>query len=102
MPDDLNPIPSYVKQQTWHELKTDHECFEQSYIGMKPYEIRFNDRGYKSCDYLVLKETVYTGEQMKNGKPLEYTGRVLTRMVTHVLSGYGLKDGWVILGVSNV
>lgn len=82
-----------------HELKTDPEPFSASLRGDKPYEIRLDDRGFKSGDMLVLRETKHSGAEMANGAPLEYTGRVLTGCVTEVRSGYGLKDGWVILGV---
>jgi hypothetical protein len=34
---------------------------------------------------------------MKAGKPLKYTGRGELRQVSHVLSGYGLMDGWCCL-----
>lgn len=89
-------------QTKWHELKTDPEVFAASFRGDKPYEIRFNDREFKPCDYLVLRETRYSGEEMRDGQPLEYTGRVLVRCITHLLSGYGVKEGWVILGVKEI
>lgn len=82
-----------------HELKTDPEPFGASLRGDKQYEIRLNDRGFRVCDMLVLRETEHSGEEMRNGAPLLYTGRVLSRIVTEVRSGYGLMDGWVILGV---
>jgi hypothetical protein len=84
-----------------HDLKTDSKVFVLSYAGTKQYEIRFNDRDFKVGDILILNETKYSGAQMKNyRKPLEYTGRQLMRRVDHVLEGYGLEPGWVILSVS--
>lgn len=50
-------------------------------------------------DLLILSETRYSGEEMRNGKPLEFTGRLLSRMVSCVLEGYGISEGWVVLGV---
>ena len=85
-----------------YELKTDPEVFDQSFRGLKNFEIRFNDRDFKVGDMLILKETKSSGEQMKNDKhPLEYTGRNLIRWVKYVLHGdnYGLKKGWVILSL---
>lgn len=84
-----------------HELKTDPEVFVASMRGDKTFEIRLNDRDFQEGDLLVLRETEYTGHQMREGKPLSYTGRALSRFVTYVLDGYGLKAGWVILGVRN-
>ena len=84
-----------------HELKTDSEVFQAVVEGRKTFEIRFNDRDFKVGDELVLLETIYTGEQMKQGKPLLFSGNKLRKKVSYVLSGYGLQDGWVILGITS-
>ncbi|MFW2039314.1 DUF3850 domain-containing protein [Acinetobacter ursingii] len=84
-----------------HNLKTDPEVFQAVVEGRKTFEIRFNDRDFKVGDELVLLETIYTGEQMKHGKPLLYSGNELRKTVSYVLSGYGLQDGWVILGITS-
>ncbi len=84
-----------------HELKTDSEVFQAVVDGRKTFEIRFNDRDFKVGDELVLLETIHTGEQMKQGKPLLYSGNELHKTVSYVLSGYGLQDGWVILGITS-
>lgn len=65
--------PQWTDNKT-HELKTDNEMFEAVYSGFKGYEIRFDDRGYQVGDWLHLKETEFTGEEMKAGKPLVFTG----------------------------
>lgn len=85
-----------------HELKTDPEMFQATYKGFKTFEIRKDDRGYKENDELLLRETLYTGEEMKAGKPLHYTGRELIAIVIHILRGpvYGLAGGWCIMSVS--
>lgn len=84
-----------------HELKTDPEMFKAVHKGVKTYEIRRNDRNYKEGDELLLKETVYTGEEMSQGAELLYTGRSLSVLVVHVLHGpvYGLVDDWCIMSV---
>lgn len=84
-----------------HELKTDSEVFQAVVEGRKTFEIRFNDRDFKVGDELVLLETIHTGEQMKQGKPLLFSGNKLRKKVSYVLSGYGLQDGWVILGITS-
>ncbi len=94
-----NSIEGIVKMKQ-HELKTDPEVFQLSFDGKKGYEIRFNDRDYKVGDRLVLKETRFSGEEIKAGKPLEYTGRSLGCNITSMVCGYGLDDGWVILGTN--
>jgi len=85
-----------------HELKTDPDAFVASFRGDKLYEIRLDDREFRMGDMLVLRETAASGERMAEGAPLIYTGRVLSRIITHKLDGYGLKEGWVVLGVRNV
>lgn len=87
-----------------HELKTDPHVFQAVIDGKKLFEIRKDDRKFKVGDTLRLRETVYTGSDMKNGKPLEYTGRALVCKVTYALRGpiYGLQDEWVILSIAPV
>lgn len=81
----------------YHELKTDPAVFAAVAAGDKTHEIRFNDRDFQIGDVLHLRETVATGEAMRAGAPLEYTGRQAMREVSHIQTGYGLVDGWVIL-----
>ncbi|MDB5819912.1 MAG: Domain of Uncharacterized Function with structure, partial [Rhizobacter sp.] len=80
-----------------HVLKTDPEVFEAVSTGAKTFEIRFNDRDYQVGQRLQLRETTHTGAEIAAGAPLAYTRRSVRRTVSHVLSGYGLKDGWVCL-----
>lgn len=82
-----------------HFLKTDPDVFQAAMDGIKPWEMRLDDRGYQAGDVLCLKETRSTGEQMNAGAPLEYTGRDLTLKVVYVMRGpvYGLREGWCIM-----
>lgn len=81
----------------YHLLKTDPEVFQAVLSGAKTFEIRLNDRGYVVGDVLGLRETKHTGAEMRAGAPLVYTGRECQRFVSHVLTGYGLADGWCCL-----
>lgn len=84
-----------------HHLKIDSKMFTSLLNGKKNYEIRYNDRNYKVGDFLILKETLHTGEKMKEGRPLVYTGQEYMAKVKHILKGpvYGLMNGWVILSI---
>ena len=85
-----------------HELKTDPDVFSASWRGNKPWEIRLNDRGFVVGDVLILRETVYSGEEMRKGMPLLYTGRQVTRRIIYICSGYGLAENWVVMSVTVV
>ncbi len=77
-----------------HVLKTDPEVFQDSWDGDKGFELRFDDRDFQKDDIIFLTETVSTGEEMKNGAELYYTGRIIKTVVLYKLKGYGLKrDG---------
>lgn len=85
-----------------HDLKTDPEVFDAVAAGLKTFEIRFNDRGFKVGDRLRLRRTTNTGDEMAAGAPLVFSGEEVSRLVSHVFSGpmYGLVDGWVILSLT--
>lgn len=84
-----------------HILKTDPEVFQAVIDGRKTHEIRFNDRGFEVGDQLHLRETTRTGADISAGAALEYTGRETVKTVSHVLSGYGLAEGWVVLSLES-
>lgn len=87
---------------TIHELKKDPIVFDLSVRGQKDYEIRYNDRNFQIGDELHIRETTESGEAIKAGAELRYTGRMFVRKINGILSGYGLKEGWVILNVEKV
>lgn len=94
-------VEAPVGAQRCHELKTDPAVFQAVLDGEKTYELRKNDRGFAKGHELRLRETRYTGAEMAAGAPLEYTGREVLSVVTHMLTGpiYGLEAGWSILSM---
>lgn len=86
-----------------HELKTDPRVFELVACGSKKFEIRKNDRDFKSGDTLRLRKTAFTGEEMKAGKPLEYLNK-MDVLVTHIMTGpkYGLQEGWCLMSIASL
>lgn len=61
--------------------------------GTKTFECHYNDRDFKVGDELLLRE--YDPQK-------GYTYRCIVRKITYILSDFiGLKDGYVILGVTN-
>lgn len=70
------------------ELRILPEYFADVKNGRKKAELRFNDRDFTVGDRLILRE--WTGN--------EYTGRLCTVIITHILQncGFGLADVYVI------
>ena len=76
-----------------HELKLLPQYYEEVLNGNKTFELRKDDRDYKINDVLRLKEWNET----------YYTGRTFICAVKYILRDcpdYGLKKGFVILGIS--
>lgn len=88
---------------TIHELKSDPHMFTAVWDGLKTCEIRYNDRGYVAGDKILLRETRYTGHDMSEGAPLEYTGREIMKLITHVFRGpaLGVISQWVALSLKD-
>ena len=75
-----------------HELKTVHPYFEDVRLGKKLFELRKNDRGFKTGDSLLLREYIPSGG---------YTGRGVIVRVQYILEGFsGLEPGYCIMGIS--
>lgn len=77
-----------------HKLKTYQEHLDNIRLGVKPYEIRRNDRDFKVGDILWLKGWNPTRE--------EYTGDELKVDVLSVLENvpeFGLAAGFCIMGI---
>ena len=75
-----------------HDLKILPEYFDAVQSGIKNFEIRKNDRGYKVGDILLLREW-YRGK---------YTGRQICKKVQYIYFGdgtYGLSAEYCILGL---
>lgn len=72
-----------------HELKTLPEFFRKVVTGVKPFEIRRNDRGFDEGDTLILRE--WTGEA--------YTGREAVAEVTY-MTDFKQRPGYVVMGIN--
>lgn len=73
------------------ELKILPQYYQDVVSGRKTFELRKDDRDYQIHDLLELKE--WDGE---------FTGNSCRRRITYILRNcpeYGLKEGYVILGV---
>lgn len=67
-----------------HELKTISVFFDMVLTGVKPYEIRKNDRPYNVGDIVILKE-------VDNDDRNKYTGREINAHITNIVDYEILK-----------
>ena len=85
-----------------HELKCWPEFFLPLKERTKEFELRKNDRDYKVGDYLLIRE--FDPSMLDDCG--DYTGRKTYRQVQEILAADrapdGLKDGFVILGLTIV
>ena len=80
-----------MSESTVHKLKTVAPWFGYVWDGTKTFEVRYDDRGFKPGDLLVL------GEWSEEGGWLE---RFCARRVQFILTGeqWGLSKGFCVLG----
>lgn len=79
-----------------HELKTWPEYFALVENNTKTFEVRRNDRHFKTGDTLILKEWSVTEG---------YTGKQIEAVVTYVFRGGnlgGLQPGFVVLSIKRL
>jgi hypothetical protein len=79
---------------TEHRLKTWPKHFNDILCGLKTFEVRRDDRGFQVGDTLILEEYDRTRK---------YSGRYLTRKVTHLLRGgeFGIEEGHVVMSITH-
>lgn len=70
-----------------HELKIAPKWFNEKLKGLKQWEIRLNDRDFKTGDSLILLE-------YENG---DYTGKSMIQLVDTIYDLPYLKEGYVIM-----
>ena len=105
-PKDYQPINStsnlipenqieFLEKPTTHTLKLE-ECFCEAVVtGKKSFEIRKNDRGFQPGDTIEFIP-------VSNGHTAIHVISNRRYRITYVLSGWGLKNGYVALGIEEV
>ena len=82
-----------------HSLKCHPVPFQALWDGLKPYEVRHNDRGFEVGDTLILSELTPPGEWEPVSETC--TGRTVTARVTYMTKGgeWGLNPPLCVLGL---
>ena len=89
----MQSLPSDTQEtgQKVHQIRLAKPYFDDVANGIKTFELRKNDRGYKKGDILEMME-------FADGKN---TGRMVKVLVTYILEDYtGIEDGYCIMATS--
>lgn len=76
-----------------HNLKILNDFADAVVMGEKPFEIRKNDRGYQKGDYIKFRAID------NNGTPNQHCINDKLYLITFVMNGWGIKNGYVVLGI---
>lgn len=76
-----------------HNLKILNDFAEAVLMGDKTFEIRKNDRGYQKGDYIKFQAID------ENGTPNRHFINDKLYLITFVMNGWGIKNGYVVLGI---
>lgn len=77
-----------------HEIKIGIDFANAVLSGEKTFELRRNDRGYQKGDAVVFRVLDREGNELPE-HPLNREEYV----ITYVLSGWGLRDGFCCFGI---
>jgi len=83
-----------VSEERTHVLKCIPPYFEAVANGVKTFEVRFNDRGFRNGDLLDLREWLPNAEQ--------FTGRSVLMRVKYILDvgdSRGIVPGFVVMAL---
>ena len=80
-----------------HKIDLSEEFADAVLSGDKSFEVRDNDRGYQKGDLIRFNVVdKYYHESINHPLIRE------TYLITYVLSGWGIKEGYVVFGIKNV
>lgn len=82
---------------TTHVIKLKEQYCDPVYFGDKTFEVRKNDRGYQKGDHIIFEPVDEYGT-LRIDRAIEKEEYV----ITCVHSGFGLEEGFVVLGIANV
>ena len=75
-----------------HKIKLQKEFADAVLSGDKCFEIRLNDRGYQKGDKVQFKV-------MDGSIHMHHDLEKKTYIITYVINGWGLKNGFVVFGI---
>lgn len=88
-----------------HELKLNIEFCDDVLNGKKTFEVRKNDRGFQTGDLIRFIPTDGTSYRKLDGETIEHAKHEIserTYRIKYILNGWGIKNGYVVLGIEEV
>lgn len=88
-----------------HELKLNIEFCDDVLNGKKTFEVRKNDRGFQTGDLIRFIPTDGTSYRKLDGRTIEHAKHEIserTYRIKYILNGWGIKNGYVVLGIEEV
>ena len=80
-----------------HNLKLNIEFCDAVLSGEKTFEVRKNDRGFQTGDLIRF---IPTDGTVREHAKHEISGH--TYKITYILNGWGIKNGYVVLGIKEI
>ena len=79
-----------------HELTLKESFCDAIYDGNKTFEIRENDRGFQTGDKVKFIPRALSGVPMYH--------KIENKLyeITYVLSGWGIKEGYIVFGIKEI
>lgn len=88
-----------------HNLKLNTEFCGAVLSGEKNFEVRKNDRGFQTGDLIRFIPTDGTSYRSSDGTVREHAKHEIsghTYKITYILNGWGIKNGYVVLGIKEI
>lgn len=85
-----------------HDLKLSIEFCDAVLSGEKTFEVRKNDRGFQTGDLIRFIPTDGTFCRSSDGTVKEHAKHEIsghTYKITYILNGWGIKNGYVVMGI---
>lgn len=79
-----------------HELKIHKEFADAVSIGEKTFEVRANDRGFQTGDFVRFQAVD------EYGMPVSHRINSVEYQITYVLSGWAIGEGYVVFSIMKV
>ena len=84
-----------------HELRLNINFCDAVYNGRKSYDIRRNDRGFQTWDHIKFIPFVPGQTDPEKMYP-EHPIKTQEYIITHMMSGWGIENGYVVLGIKKI